>query len=113
MLRNSLPCRSYYVIVKCVCRPGRCIIVVYDPRRRYVTPKELFQRGCRVPGVKKCNFRLKSLFMSETTPCKAIVSIVSEFIIGCQPVVHTEGDIVLPVLCVCLSVCPSVQCRYL
>ena len=57
--------------------------------------------------MKKCNFRLKSPFMSETTPCKAVVSIVSEFIIGCQPVVHTESDIVLLVLCVCLSVRPS------
>ena len=54
-------------IVKLLSRPGSPIILFFDPSAGTQFQGEPLQRGRKIHGVGKiCDFRLKSLFISET-----------------------------------------------
>ena len=63
-------------IVKHLSQPGSpMILVFFDLKRRYSIPREPIMLGSKIHGVGKiCDFRLKSLSISETMQDRPIVA---------------------------------------
>jgi len=63
------------VIIEILCRPGSPIILFFTPSAGTQFQGEPFQLGHKIQGVGKfCDFRLKSLYISETVRDRPMVA---------------------------------------